>query len=365
MKSSPFPEPSVSNYDQKLYILIERKTKKTDNELSISYDTKLVEIMVQNEEEKSNILKLVKNILLACNISYMVYITKKIFKFLKSLLLSNICYFLIINTFIKWLYKEMDQEESEPLWKRLILFNLPELLLIFLYHRKILNNKGKSIFFLFSYLNERISYVFNKDPKNNFLCQIDQHNYDIYLIKKDENIIKDFKNFYLNNEEYLTKDTFFDSVIAYPNANFGDFDFNNLEQYEEEMFQDIFNLINEIEEKIKEDNKIIISISSFARNLSFSISTKMYILYSLGLKVVEFIIGEIILNAYLFKSQRNKLTEEKTKKVNQKNMSKGYFLALNEDVILLFRIKDKYKSFDESYSILYDDSQKLFKHYFK
>ena len=90
-------------------------------------------------------------------------------------------------------------------------------------------------------------------------------------------------------------------------------------------------------------------------NFSYSIATKFYVLYSLASKVGEFIINEIILNAFLNKSKREKLIEEKTKEFNHKNMIRGYFLALNEDVILLFKIKEKYKSFDESYSILYEE----------
>ena len=273
-------------------------------------------------------------------------------------------YFLFIDILLKWIYKEKDNKNQVSLWKKLILFNLPELLIIFFYHRKKYGTKSQTIFFLFSYLNERISYVFNNDIKNNYLCQIDQRNYDIYLIKKNEEMQYLQKSFYLISDEYLSKDTFFDSVIAYPNANFEDFDFNNLEQIEEEMFQEIFTLINEIEKKLKDDNKFFKTISSFIGNLSYTNSTKFNILYALLTKIGGFLIGEIYLNDYACKSQRQKLIEQKTKEFNQKRMEKGYFLALNEDAILLFRIKDKYKSFNESYSNIYNDSQNLLNHNF-
>lgn len=370
MDTPPSPT-GQDDSDKKMAILIKRKTEKTQNELSISYDTKLIEAIVQSEEEKSNILKLVKNILLSCNISYIIYVANKIFNYLKSLFMCNLFYFLIVNYFFAWLSKEKGKSKNKnkeikvALWKRLILFNLPELLIIFLYHKKKLNKKGKSIFFLFAYLNERISYIFNTNPKNNYLCQIDQRNYDIYLIKKEEDSKKDDdEHIYLTNEELLSKDTFFDSVISYPNANFEDFDFNNLEKYEEEMFYNIFDLINDIEKKIKEENKFIRSILSFAGNISYSFSTNYYVLHALLLKIGVFLINEIILVNH-DKSKRKKLIDEKVKEFNHKNMDKGYFLGLNEDVILLFRIKDKYKSFDESYSIVYEDCQNIFKHFFK
>ena len=370
MDASP---PSSTAYDElgkKFAILIHRNTKQTQNELSISYDTEIIEKIIQDEEEKSNILKLVKNILLSCNISYIVYVTNKIFGYLKSLFMCNLFYFFIVNYIFNWLNKEKGNNKNKnkeikvSLWKRLILFNLPELLIIFLYHKKKFSKKGQSIFLLFAYLNERISYIFNTNSKNNYLCQIDQRNYDIYLIKKEEDPKKNDEKIYLTNEELLSKDTFFDSVISYPNANFEDFDFNNLDKNEEDLFYNIFDLINDIEKKIKEENKFLKNISMFIGNLSYSFSTNYYVLYAMLLKIAGFLINEIILNNH-DKSKRNILIKEKVKEFNHKNMDKGYFLGLNEDVILLFRIKDKYKSYDESYSILNKDCQNIFKHFFK
>ena len=350
-------------------ILIQRKSKRTKDELLISYDTTPIERVIENEEEKTNLLKLIKNILLSCNFSYLKNSKKKMINYITSLFFYNIFYFIFIKSLFGFLAKEKKGEKKKELeaslWKALLLFNIPELLLIFFYHRKNFLINNNSISSLFTYLNEKISYIFNKDNKNNYLCKVNQENYNITLIKKKENAKTEENNFYKNNEEYLSKETFFDSVISYANAEFGDFDFNNLENKEEEMFQDIFELINNIEKKIKSDNSFIRAIGTFVRNLSFTNSTKFDIRYALGLKVLAFIINEIDLNKNVCKTQREKLIEEKTKEFNQKNMVNGYFLAINESIILLFRIKDNYENFDESYSILYTDAQNLLKHYFK
>lgn len=354
---------------EKILFLIKRKSEKTQNEVKISYETDVLERTIENEEEKSNLMKLIKNILLSCNISYFIYATNKLFGYFKSLFLYNLVYFIGVNLIMKWVYKEKgkgkdkDTEKSPSLILSILLFNIPELLIIFLYHRKILRKTSRSIFLLFSYLNERISYIFNNDSYNNYICHVDQQTYDIYLIKKDQKNEKE-EQIYFTNEELLSKDTFFDSVIAYPNANFEDFDFNNLNETEEVLFQNIFDLINNIEKKIKEDNSIYSTICSFTGNLSYNFASKLKVLYSLGLKVGNFLLDQIYLNNYKVKNQRNNLIEEKTRDFNQKNMIKGYFLAINEYVILLFRIKEKYKSFDESYDTLYKESQNLFKQYF-
>jgi len=349
---------------KKIAIFIERKSEKTLNELKISYDTSILEKTINNEEQLSNLMKLIKKILLSCNISYFIYATNKIFNSLKSLFAYNIIYFIAINILLNFLYKNKSDEKKYSILSALILFNIPELLIIFFYRKKILGKIGRSIVLLYSYLNERIIYIYNKDPNNKYVCHIDQKTYNLFILEKDNTQEEKEKNLYYTDEKLLAKDTFFDSVIAYSNANFGDFDFNNLTEKEEAMFQDIFELINNIEKKIKDDNSLLSTVATLMGNISYNNASKFNVLYALGLKLGSFLIDDIYLNQYAKRSSRNKLIEEKTKEFNQKHMEEGYFLALNEHVILLFRIKENYKSFDESYNILYNESQNLFKKFF-
>lgn len=364
----PNPEQSTSSQKdepkKKIAIFIERKSEKTLNELKISYDTSILEKTINNEEQLSNLMKLIKKILLSCNISYFIYATNKIFNSLKSLFAYNIIYFIAINILLNFLYKNKSDEKKYSILSALILFNIPELLIIFFYRKKILGKIGRSIVLLYSYLNERIIYIYNKDPNNKYVCHIDQKTYNLFILEKDNTQEEKEKNLYYTDEKLLAKDTFFDSVIAYSNANFGDFDFNNLTEKEEAMFQDIFELINNIEKKIKDDNSLLSTVATLMGNISYNNASKFNVLYALGLKLGSFLIDDIYLNQYAKRSSRNKLIEEKTKEFNQKHMEEGYFLALNEHVILLFRIKENYKSFDESYNILYNESQNLFKKFF-
>ena len=367
-KSPNQPEPeSQVNFP----LLIERKTDKTKNELLISYNTSPIAKLNLNEVEKSNLFKKIRDILLSCNFAYNKYVKDKMFGFFKSLFLFNIVYFIVIHYFLlNFLYKKKDKEKQKeqaqevPIWQKLLLFNVPELLIIFLYRKKNFEKINESICSLFSYLSERIIYMFNTDKKNNYLFKINPNDYNLYLYNKTEDQNKDGKNLYINNEELLSKDTFFNSVIAYPNANFEDFDFNNLKENEEKMFQDIFSLINDIEKKIKEDHKFSKGVGTFVGNLAYSNSTNFHLLYAIAFKIAGFVINEIYLNNFAYKTQRKKLIEEKTREFNHKNMENGYFLTINEKVILLFAIKDNYKQFDESYSLLYNDSENLLNHYF-
>ena len=352
-------------------VIINRLYQKTENELLIKYDSEpIINKIADNEEEKNNLKQFIRNILLSCNFSYLIYSSNKFIGYFKSLFFYNIFYFIIVGyafSFINNTKKKEEEEEEEinvSVIKKLLLFNIPEILLIYFYRKKEIAKINKSLLFLYSYLNERICYVFNNDPKNKYISIINQNTYDILLKRKNEENNND-KRLYLHNIELLSKETFFDSVISYPNENFGDFDFNNLKENEEFMFQEIFTLINEVQKKIKEDNSFTNTISSLISNLSFTNAIKFNILYSLGCKLGGFLIRDIYLQNYVFISERKKLIEEKTKDFNQKHMKEGYFLAINDYVILLFVIKEQYKSYDESYNILNEESQNLLKKYFK
>ena len=357
-----------SEFLLKKAILIERKTAKKENELLINYDlSNLQYLSIESEEERTEIKKLINNILLSSNFSFMIYAFNKIFGFLKSLLFYNIFYFIGIKLIYTILQSKNEEkvEPKAPIWKRLLLFNLPELIIIFYYHKRRLTKINTAIYSLFSYLNERISYVFNSNKNNNYLCQVDQNNYNIYLIEKKDNDLKKEDIIYMNKPEILAQDTFFDSVIAYPNFNFEDFDFNNLTQEEENMFQDIFTLINDIEKKIKEEYSLYNTIGTICSNISFNNSSNYNIMNALALKVVSFFILEIFLNVVKKRKKRNELLDEKEREFNEKNMKNGYFLAVNEYVILLFRIKEDFKNFDEAYNELYQKGQELLTFYFE
>ena len=350
-------------------VLFERKTEKKENEFSVSYDlTNLEKLNLKTDAEKNDITNLIKNILLSSNFSFLVYAYTKIFGYLKSLFLYNLFYFIGIKLIYKILNSSKEKENTEPkaaLWKRLLLFNLPELLIIFYYRRKNLTKINVAIYSLFTYLNERISFVFNSDDTKNYYCQVDQNNYNIFLIQKNKDKKNDKILFYINNPEVLAKDTFFDSVIAYPNANFEDFDFNNLTQDEQEMYEEIFTFINDTEKKIKEEFSLYNTVGTICSNLAFNNSSNFNIRNALGLKIASFVILEIYLNSFKKRKRRKILLEEKERDFNEKNIKKGYFLAVNEFVILLFRIKEEYRNYEESYDNLDKKCKKILDKYFE
>ena len=349
-------------------VLIERRAERKGDDLSVRYDlTNLEKLNIKTEEEKNDIINLTKNILLSSHFSYIFYAFSKILGYLKSLFFYNIFYFIGI----KIIYKLMNSKEREkfqssaPLWKKLIAFNLPELLLIFYYHKRKLTKINTALYSLFTFLNEKISYAFNSDNSKNYLCQVDQNNFNIYLIKKGQNKMNEENIIYINNPEILEEDTFYNSVISYPNANFEYFNFNNLTQDETGMYEEIFTFINEVEKKLKEECQLYNTIGTILSNLSYNNLCNYNVRYGLYFKILSFIILELVLTRITKRKRRKYLLEEKMKNFNEKNMKKGYFLAVNEYVILLFKIKDEYKNYEQSYNTLSKKCKTFLECYFE
>ena len=349
-------------------VLIERRTERKGDDFSVRYDlSKLQNLNIKSEEEKNDIKNLTKNILLSSHFSYIFYAFSKILGYLKSLFLYNIFYFIIMKIIFKLMNSKDSQkfQSKAPLWKKLIAFNLPDLLLIFYYHKRNLTKINTALYALFTFLNEKIIYAFNTDKSKNYLCQIDQNNFNIYLMKKGQKNIDEDSIIYIHNPEILEEDTFYKSVISYPNANFEYFNFNNLTQAETEMYEDIFTFINEVEKKIKEECQLYNSLGTVTSNLSYNNLNNYNIRYGLSFKLFSFIILEIVLTRITKRKRRKFLLEEKLRIFNEKNMKKGYFLVVNEYVILLFKIKDEYKNFEKSYDILSQKCKSFLEGYFE
>ena len=365
-------EKTKSEFESKLSkidaVLIERRTERKGDDFSVRYDlSKLQNLNFNSEEEKNDIKNLTKKILLSSHFSYIFYAFSKILGYLKSLFLYNIFYFIIMKIIFKLMNSKDSQkfQSKAPLWKRLIAFNLPDLLLIFYYHKRNLTKINTALYALFTFLNEKIIYAFNSDKSKNYLCQIDQNNFNIYLMKKGQKNIDEDSIIYIHNPEILEEDTFYNSVISYPNANFEYFNFNNLTQAETEMYEDIFTFINEVEKKIKEECQLYNSLGTVTSNLSYNNLSNYNIRYGLSFKLFSFIILEIVLTRITKRKRRKFLLEEKLRIFNEKNMKKGYFLVVNEYVILLFKIKDEYKSFEKSYDILSQKCKSFLEGYFE
>lgn len=165
-----------------LFIL--RKMERVKTRLNLEYILDPIEKEVIDENEKQNLIKFTNNVLVSCNLNYYVYVVKDIINYFKSLFLYNLFHFIIIsNTLYRW-SKSMD--EPSPLWKRIILFNLSDIIIILPY--KIYNylKNSFSINKIFAFLAEKICYEFNKDKNNKYNSYVEKNEYNILLYPKTE-----------------------------------------------------------------------------------------------------------------------------------------------------------------------------------
>lgn len=336
-------------------LFIRRKMERVKTRLNLEYIIDPIEKEAIDESEKQDLIKFTNNILVSCNLNYYVYVVKEIINYFKSLFLCNLFYFIIISNALCRLFISVD--EPSPLWKRIIFLNLSDIIIILPY--KIYNylKNTSSINRIFAFLAEKICYEFNKDKNNKYNSYVEKEEYNILLYPKTE---KEEDNYipFMNSNYVLSKDIFFDRVIAYPNEDFLEFDYSNIEENEKLMMNEIFKFISDINQKVKNNNWISLYMTRLAYHYSCIKCSQYFIIEGLLYKIVHLLLLIFWDNPQI-KNETNELINLRVKEFNEKNISNGYFLAVSESVVLLFRIKDNYKNDNETYDILYEKSQHI------
>lgn len=255
-------------------------------------------------------------------------------------------------------------EKPIALWKRILSFNIFDILIYFLFIIYQLYKSANYIDKIFTYLGEKICYDFNQNKINNYFSHLEQNNYDLILYPKEK--IKESNNIpnYTTPLNFLSKNVFFKSVIAYPHACFQDFDYTNLNEKEKNLIENLFKSISNAEKKIKDENSFTLSMAYLLKVLSFSNCAKLKIIEGIMYKIALMLIEKYWDEPSLQK-QKDNYFEFLIKEFNKGNTNDGYFLILNDYVILIFRIKDEFKSFDKANKILFDKSQEILNYYKK
>ena len=97
--------------------------------LKLSYETEPIHENIKNEEEKKNLLELTNNALVSCNLNYYVYLIIEIINYFKSLAGYNLFYFLFQFFYNYFNSNNKGKNISVSLWKRIICFNLIDILI--------------------------------------------------------------------------------------------------------------------------------------------------------------------------------------------------------------------------------------------
>ena len=120
----------------------------------------------------------------------------------------------------------------------------------------------------------------------------------------------------------------------------------------------IFLFITNIEKKILNENSVSLAATYSLKVYSFSKCAEIEIILGILLIIALIFLEKFYDKPNLKKGKDNEM-EIAIKDFNKNNMNNGYFLSVNDSVILLFRIKDEFKSYDESYNSLVDKSKEI------
>lgn len=337
-------------------IILERKFNKDNN--SIYYDLKSIENREEMKEEGHfiKLMILIKKIILCSNDSFLKNSLNQVGKMIIDLTLNNVVYFIVLNPLIDFLiaisdkkFKEYLYMEPAPFWKRFILFNIPKLIMYFLFNVRKFYTKNLKIRKLMNLLNEKYIYQYNND-KNGFICKIDYFDYDIEFYNKNNffinNSINQLNNFYFNSKELLSKEDFYENVIVYSGDNDKNFNYKMVNQKEYEIIKKFFLFLEQIKQNIKKENKTYKSFFEMGNYLIDISANKRHLLSGIILKLFLFF-SEEFYNEKIYLKQKMDLINNQKELLNKQYLNDGYYLEINKDIFILFRVKEKYSSFDE------------------
>ena len=339
------------------------------------YDLSLLDnIKTFREDKNLELLILIKKVIVSSNNSYYYFYISKLRKEFLILILKNLAFFCVINQIFniiqffsedsllaKNYFRIFPNDNIKLRVNRVLIFIFPELIILLLYKFPKYLRKNKSILKLMYYINERYQYEFNNNVENDLICKVNNDNkFDIHIYIKNF-FKKNNLKLYTNPIKSLSKNIFFDYVIILPNNILSKFNYMMFNNKEIEIIIKIFYEIKKFEMDFKKINK---------NNLIYKLITTPVktVLELKGIRYNIIIIIFLKTMLLLFEAYLEKINIEDIKLIHYENIKKiinseilknGYFFDLNNDIIILYRIKSEYWSMEENYNYLCNKSSKL------
>ena len=242
---------------------------------------------------------------------------------------------------------------------RIIILIFPELIILlykYFYYLKSNNNILK----LMIYINERYLYDFN-NSENDFICKVNNNNFDIHLYLKRKHMEKDLK-IYSNPIKSLTKNVFYDYAIIYSNKLLCNFNYKMCNLKETEIIIGFFQILKETEKDFKKNNnilhfKFVFNFIQFTLELN-EIKNNYNIIIIIILKILLLFVGLYLEKIY---TNNNDLMCYETikNKINKIIFKDGYFFDLNNDIIILYKLKKEFCILEYYYNYICRESNKI------
>ena len=310
--------------ETKLKLIRQDKYKKLDSYTSI-YDSEPLSIL--NEQEKSNILQIIKKSILGCNFSYHFL--------LHFLIFNSISNFLIITSIIIFSYalNEIFNKSYTNITNQIVLMTI-NFIINFIHFISNLNHKKKTIT---NYMKKITQCAIKEENdiliKNKLYCEISENDFSLE-IKCPEKSVK----YKLNKEEI-----FFKYSINYANG------LNITKALYDKAFTDkeneIINNINSMLKEIisKEETKLGIYLMTALGILGACFMFCHNQLFKINMHIINIILTFflVFLIKYYFSLQIIKQEIKSVSSLNEKYIKDGYYIYIDANIISIFCLKEE------------------------
>ena len=346
----------------------------------LKYDLKpLDKFNLKNEEAKRAILfKFVKKILFSSNNSFYLDFKKDIINILKESLFKNSIFFVcitLVNFITNYFWKDSkiiknyfiinDYYNSiKFILYRFIFIIFPELFAIFAFKGIKFYFNNKDVIKIMNRFNKRYQNNFNNIPGNNIICKEVNNNFDLhFIIKKKKKNKENCKALFNTSTSILNQNIFYEYAIIYSTNSLYKLYYHSLS----------------IEEKIK-ILKIALSLSAkqmsfekeYKKNLKYKFffdSIQHYLdisalegfslllfLIKVILAILEFFVDLIFID-YKWQLNLEKFKKDKNEEINING--DGYFFDINNNIVILYKLKKNFISLKYDYQYFCRESRKL------
>ena len=346
----------------------------------LKYDLKpLDKFNLKNEEEKRDILfKFIKKILFSSNNSFYLDFKKDIINILKESLFKNSIFFVcitLVNFITNYFWKDSkiiknyfiinDYNNSiKFILYQFIFIIFPELFAIFAFKGIKFYFNNKDVIKIMNRFNKRYQNNFNNIPGNNIICKEVNNNFDLhFIIKKKKKNKENCKALFNTSTSILNQNIFYEYAIIYSTNSLYKLYYHSLS----------------IEEKIK---ILKISLSLSAKQMSFEKEYKKNLKYKFFfdsiqhyldistlegfslllflikviLAILEFFVDLIFID-YKWQLNLEKFKKDKNEEINING--NGYFFDINNNIVILYKLKKNFISLKYDYQYFCRESRKL------
>ena len=328
----------------------------------------------ENEAKREYLLKFIKKISLCSNNSFYHQCVINAKETLIETMIKNSLFFIITQILciiITYFWKDSKELQYfidtnfdislKYIMGRIIFFTIPELFVFFFFRVPRLYYKNKSVLNRMRFVYEKYQYAFNTMKNNNLFCKEINNNFDLHFIVKNKHMKKQYNTSYKIPISILGQNVFYEHAIIYSTKSLYKLCNNYCATAEFIIIITIeTHFIKEDLYALKERLKNFDStyLSSVLQHYLGILSMKICSKYLIMIKIIV-LISDFFFDLFFLEKKRKNNLEKIKKSINDNIINNGYFLDMNNDICIIYKLKEKYQSLKYDYKYFCKESNKL------